>query len=509
MDTISYIAAAFGFVVVTGYAVLNWLRRGRDPHVTDDSSILLGEPPEGMTAATATIVDHQPTAIAFMAALLDLASRDEIRFRAESDGGLVGIELHGGDSGDPRVRLNRRRPIGEGEAWLLTQLKEAPLAAASHAAQAGAGEPDPAAIRQGVGAMMQFLSFAAAEPSGDDSPEARAQREHGLLDAAPMDPGALESAVEKASGRPLSEKQQDVFARMGFMTEALQNPAAIAADPEAFAAKVQASSGKPMSPQDFEAMKAWAARAAASSAASSSAAASSATTTSAAPPAAATPTAAAPYLSGEAALHLGAPLFFGSLIENYARRHGWIGGLSFIKRLRWRLIGAGEIVVALLLLAVGSATHTEAVTALGLGVGIGGFVTYLIAPAMIATTAEGALMRAQIAAYRRTLQMTFAASPSMSNAAGASGLTWLETPDQSLVWGIALGLRAEIEALLSRTAEVTPGGPAAASAYQPAWYTSAAGRPPPGPAAMFSAIEAIGSQSAPSRQPTGAHPAGT
>jgi hypothetical protein len=197
------------------------------------------------------------------------------------------------------------------------------------------------------------------------------------------------------------------------------------------------------------------------------------------------------------------------LIENYARRHGWIGGLSFIKRLRWRLIGAGEIVVALLLLAAGSSTHAEAVTALGLGVGIGGFVTYLIAPAMIATTAEGALMRAQIVAYRRTLQMTFAASHSMSDAAGASGLTWLETPDQSLVWGIALGLRAEIEALLSRTAEASPGKPPAASAYQPAWYTPAAGQPAPGPAAMFSAIEAIGSRSAPSRQPAGAHPAGS
>jgi hypothetical protein len=131
-------------------------------------------------------------------------------------------------------------------------------------------------------------------------------------------------------------------------------------------------------------------------------------------------------------------------------------------------------------------------------------------------------MRAQIAAYRRTLQMTFAASHSMSDAAGASGLTWLETPDQSLVWGIALGLRAEIEALLSRAAEASPDGPASTSAYQPAWYTPAstsayqpawytpaAGRPAPGPAAMFSAIEAIGSQSAPPDQSAGAHPAGS
>jgi hypothetical protein len=497
METISYIAAGIGFVVVTGYAVLNWLRRGRDPRVTDDPSILLAAPPEGMTAATATIVDHQPTTTAFMAALLDLASRDEVRFRAEA-GGLVGIELRGGESGDPQVRLNRRRPIGEGEAWLLTQLKETPLVAASQAAGVGDGEPDPTAIAQGVGMMIQFLSFTAAEQPGDDSPEARAQREHGLLDAPPVDPQALASAVEKATGRPLSETQQVAFARMGFMTQALQDPASIAADPEAFAARVQALSGKPMSPKDFEEMKAWATRAAAGTPTSGSPATSSGTV----------PGGGSSYISGEGALHLGAPFLFGSFVENYARRHGWIGGLSFIKRLRWRLIGVGEIVVALILLAIGSSAHAEALTALGAGVGLGGFMTYLIAPAMIATTPEGALMRAEIAAYRRTLQMTFAASRSIGDALGASSLTWLETPDQSLVWGVALGLRTEIEALLARTAPDVQDGHPPPDAYRPAWYASAAGQPAPNLGAMFAGIEAIGSKPGSSQESPAMRPAG-
>jgi hypothetical protein len=167
--------------------------------------------------------------------------------------------------------------------------------------------------------------------------------------------------------------------------------------------------------------------------------------------------------------------------------------LSFIDRLRWHLIGVGEIVLALILLALGSSGGRDVLTGLGLGVGLGGVVTFLVAPAMIPTTAAGALMRAQIAAYRRTLAMTFAASHSIGDAVGASGLSWLETPDQSIVWGIALGLRTDVEGLLA--------------AYQPAWYTSEAGHAVPDAGSMFRAIEAIGSQPGTGGHQPGAGPA--
>lgn len=115
------------FALVVGWALLCWQRSGRDPSYLDDASILLPAPPEGMTAATATIVDGLPAPTAFMAALLDLASRDEIAFRDETpdatDAHRVGIEIHGMPTDDPRVSLNRRKPVGEGEAWLLANLR--------------------------------------------------------------------------------------------------------------------------------------------------------------------------------------------------------------------------------------------------------------------------------------------------------------------------------------------------------------------------------------------------
>jgi hypothetical protein len=175
-----------------------------------------------------------------------------------------------------------------------------------------------------------------------------------------------------------------------------------------------------------------------------------------------------------------------------------------MKRLRWRLTGLAEIGLAIAVAAVGSVARADVLIGLAGGIGAGGLVTYLAAPAMTAKTREGAEMKAQLAAYRRTLKLTFDQARTMDDAVTSSGLKWLETPDQGLVWGMALGLRREIEALLARTADDLRQGRGAA-AYVPAWYAPvAAGGPPPGArvvpaavgeaAAMFAGIEAIGSE---------------
>ena len=78
-------------------------------------------------------------------------------------------------------------------------------------------------------------------------------------------------------------------------------------------------------------------------------------------------------------------------------------------------------------------------------------------------------MKAQLAAYRRTLKATFETSPTLDDAVTATGLTWLETPDQALVWGVALGLRPEIEALLRRTTSGMDAGTIPSSAFLPRW----------------------------------------
>jgi pimeloyl-ACP methyl ester carboxylesterase len=126
MEATNVVVGIVAFVAVAGYTVLAWLRRGRDPTSLDDQSIFLPAPPPGMTAATAAMIIDRDPRTAFMAALLDLASRDEIAFVVEGQQrgvDLIGLAIHGGESTDPRVRLNRRNPIGEAEEWLLGELK--------------------------------------------------------------------------------------------------------------------------------------------------------------------------------------------------------------------------------------------------------------------------------------------------------------------------------------------------------------------------------------------------
>jgi hypothetical protein len=56
-------------------------------------------------------------------------------------------------------------------------------------------------------------------------------------------------------------------------------------------------------------------------------------------------------------------------------------------------------------------------------------------------------------------------------------LPWLETPDQAVVWGTALGLQEDIEGVLKRSLEdVEEGRVPASSTYFPAWYTSSSGQ---------------------------------
>jgi hypothetical protein len=302
--------------------------------------------------------------------------------------------------------------------------------------------------------------------------------------------------------------------------EIFSDPAAVARDPDAAIRAIEARTGQPVSAEDAAELRQWAASQASSVSAAGGAAAGGAAGSGVArviPPGAAAgipPGASAPeYIPARDALRLGAPLLFGTFLQSYATRHGWLAGLPLMRRLRWRLTAANEIVAggahAVLGMALAKGTTADAVTGAGIGVAAGGVLTWLVAPAMAARTREGAVMKAQLAAYRRTLQLTFAQARSMDQAVTASGLPWLETPDQALVWGIALGLRADIEALLARTAGDLRQEGSPPAAYAPAWYSAgtptaqgaptAAGAPvmPASlvdPAAMFAGIEAIGSQ---------------
>jgi hypothetical protein len=259
MQAIDIVIGVVTFALVAGYAALSWLRRGRDPRYLDDASILLPAPPPGMTAATATIVLGEDSRTAFLAALLDLASRDEIAFVAEGQQNSVdqvGIAIHGGDSTDPRVRLNRRNPIGEGESWLLGELKA--WNAAKQAAPHEHGQPpSPEMMQAGIEMMAAMMRSGVATAEDDDSFAARAAREHGLMNQALPDPSQFAAAYEARTGHAMKPEAIARLEQMSTLMSALKDPQSVADDPDRFLDTLSAERGKPLSDGDRAQAKEW------------------------------------------------------------------------------------------------------------------------------------------------------------------------------------------------------------------------------------------------------------
>jgi hypothetical protein len=443
------------FAVVVGWVLVRWRATGHDPSYLDDSSILVPAPPEGMTAATATIVDGGPATTAFMAALFDLASRDEIAFRDETPDARgahhVGIEIRGGHTDDARVLLNRRKPVGEGEAWLLANLRTYAEIEVSD----GTGD---ARAMEAVAAMSQFSGFIARALAAGPAGIAPGDLAEGMSSGPAPDLQASLIAAMTRAGKPVPDALRTSQARqaplMAIMREVLANPDAVTADPEAFAKHVEAVTGHAPSAEEMAELTTWLGKHRVAATSGSGAAPS-------------------PYIPADRALRFHPPLGFATFVENYARRKGWLTGLSIIARWKWEGLAALEVIVGLVVASAGAADQ-QLVYGVGLGVAAGGVGTWLWARFMGSRTREGAVMKAQLAAYRRTLKATFATSATLDDAVTATGLKWLETPDRALVWGVALGLRSDIEALLARTTSGIDAGTIPGSAFLPRWIGHAA-----------------------------------
>jgi hypothetical protein len=450
------IGGLVAFAVVVGWVLVRWRTTGRDPSYLDDPSILLAAPPEGMTAATATIVDGGPAVTAFMAALFDLASRDEIAFRDETPEATgahqIGIEVHGGHTDEARILLNRRRPVGEGEAWLLANIKT--YAAIDVDADSGSA--------RATVAMSEFSGFIASELGKGIAPGDLAE---GMSSGPPPDLQASLIAALTQAGKPVPESLRTLEARqapvMAIMREVLANPDAVAADPEAFAKHVEAMTGHAATAEEMAELTTWLGKHRTPNTSGHGSGPGSGGTSE-------------PYIPADRAMRFHPPLGFATFVENYARRKGWITGLSFIARWKWQGLAAVEVVIGLVVASAGAAEQ-QLVYGVGLGIAAGGVATWLWARFMASRTHEGAVMKAQLAAYRRTLSATFETSATLDDAVTATGLKWLETPDQAFVWGVALGLRAEIEALLRRTTSGMSAGTIPTSAFLPRLIAHAAG----------------------------------
>ena len=165
---------------------------------------------------------------------------------------------------------------------------------------------------------------------------------------------------------------------------------------------------------------------------------------------------------------------FNDRLEGGAVAGGWYGRKPSSVIRRWQALGIGELVAAGLAFWGAVALPSDGLTVAAMSLGIAGAITLIGSRWMPAVTQTGAMVRAWLFAYRRTLQKTLEQARSMDEVVASKAMPWVETPDQALVWGVALGLHRDIERVLERTAEDERKG-VTTTAWYPAWYASGAG----------------------------------
>ena len=168
---------------------------------------------------------------------------------------------------------------------------------------------------------------------------------------------------------------------------------------------------------------------------------------------------------------------FDTALEKHVVDRGWFSERPSKVTARWAGKGVLAIVAGGIALLIGWTVPISGLVLIGGAAIAGGIVVILFAQGMPAVTMPGAMIRAMMHAYRRTLQKTMEQSRTMQQVVDGAGLSWLETPDQAVVWGTALGLQSEIEGVLQRSLEVAREEPANASAiWFPAWYHNSSGQ---------------------------------
>ena len=167
---------------------------------------------------------------------------------------------------------------------------------------------------------------------------------------------------------------------------------------------------------------------------------------------------------------------FDSKLESHVVNKGWMVERPSKVVTRWSVKGVLVIVAGGLALLAGINVPMSGLVMIGAATIAGGIVILGFARGMPSVTLPGSMIRAMLAAYRRTLHKTMEQARSMQQVVDEAGLDWLETPDQAVVWGTALGLQGEIEGVLQRSLEDVRDQPSMASAiYFPAWYRTSDG----------------------------------
>jgi uncharacterized membrane protein YgcG len=160
---------------------------------------------------------------------------------------------------------------------------------------------------------------------------------------------------------------------------------------------------------------------------------------------------------------------FDEKLERHVVTMGWFREPPGKATSRWIARGVVAVIAGGVGIFAGAELPSGGLVMLGVAAIVGGVVLFVLAGAMPARTMPGAMIRAMLEAYRRTLHKTMAQARSMGQVVEEAGIPLLESPDDAVVWGVALGLQEDVERVLARTLDDLRDG-RVATGYLPGWY---------------------------------------
>jgi len=179
----------------------------------------------------------------------------------------------------------------------------------------------------------------------------------------------------------------------------------------------------------------------------------------------------ATYIAPKELLELGERVGrFDATLEDHVVAKGWFREAPRAAMNRWIAIGVVVAIGGGIALFAAFGLESAGFLLVGISALAAGILTCLIAPFMPAVTLPGAMIRAMLAAYRRTLEKTMAQARSMNQVVDEARLPGIDSPDRALVWGVALGLGGKVEDVLRRSLDDLREGRAAGPVYLPVWY---------------------------------------
>ncbi|HKF86146.1 MAG TPA: TPM domain-containing protein [Candidatus Limnocylindrales bacterium] len=170
---------------------------------------------------------------------------------------------------------------------------------------------------------------------------------------------------------------------------------------------------------------------------------------------------------------------FEKRVEDHCVREGWFRERPAQAKSRWRGRAALMFILGILAVIGGANIPSSGILLVGAALVASGIGLFVLAGVMPAVTREGSMIRAMLEAYRRTLEKTMAQARSMDDVVNRSAIPLIESPDDAVAWGVALGLQDEVQRVLERTADDARSG-RASPGYVPLWYGSPASSSSPG-----------------------------